>query len=237
MTIDAAHLNVHLGSRHIIRDVGFTAPNGKVTGFLGPNGSGKTTTLRAMLDLIPIRSGSLTYNGQSIAQLPRGKDGVSALFEHKGQDGWRRADRHLNMVASAVGADHRAVSAAVERVGLSGDIRRRIRTYSLGMRQRLGLAEILISEPRYILLDEPMNGLDPEGIQWLRRLLTDLAENNKTVLVSSHMLNEAEKFVEHIVLLRQGSVVHHGPASDLHGHGGLEEAYLELSAGEGRERS
>lgn len=229
MGIKVSGLNQRLGGRDVLKDVAFTAAPGRITGFLGPNGAGKTTTLSSMLGLIPVSGAEITFGGQPLASLPRGKGGVCALFEKKGQDGWRRGIGHLRMVADAVGADSSEINQAIEKVGLQGASKRRIRTYSLGMRQRLGLAEMLIGSPNYVLLDEPMNGLDPEGIQWLRDLLIEVAERGATVLVSSHMLNEAEQFVQDVVLLRDGAVAFRGDVDDLRSGQSLEQAYLRFA--------
>lgn len=230
MGIKVEGLSQKLGGRDVLRDVTFSAAPGRITGFLGPNGAGKTTTLSSMLNLMSVPTGEVTFGGKPLSAIPRGDGGVFALFEKKGQDGWRTGIAHLKLVATAVGANSGAVGAALEKVGLAGAAKRRIRTYSLGMRQRLGLAEMLVGNPGYVLLDEPMNGLDPEGILWLRDLLIEVASAGATVLVSSHMLNEADQFVQDAVLLRNGEVAFRGTIEDLRAGQSLEQAYLRVAS-------
>lgn len=230
MGIKVEGLSQTLSGTRVLKDVTFTAAPGRVTGFLGPNGAGKTTTLSSMLNLISVPTGKVTFGGRPLHELPRGEGGVFALFEKKGQDGWRTGIGHLQLIATAVGAESHAVSKAIDKVGLAGSAKRRIRTYSLGMRQRLGLAEILVGRPSYVLLDEPMNGLDPEGILWLRDLLIEVASSGSTVLVSSHMLNEADQFVQDVVLLRSGEIAFRGSIEDLRSGQSLEQAYLRIAS-------
>lgn len=231
MGIRVEDLSQTFSGTQVLKDVTFSAAPGRITGFLGPNGAGKTTTLSSMLKLIPVPTGEVTFGGRPLHELPRGEGGVFALFEKKGQDGWRTGIGHLKLVATAVGTESHAISEAIEKVGLAGAAKRRIRTYSLGMRQRLGLAEILVGKPAYVLLDEPMNGLDPEGILWLRDLLIEVASSGATVLVSSHMLNEADQFVQDVVLLRNGEVAFRGSIEELRSGQSLEQAYLRIAAG------
>ncbi|QNG21207.1 ATP-binding cassette domain-containing protein [Rhodococcus triatomae] len=198
-----------------VTDVSFTVPRGSVTGFLGPNGSGKTTTLRMILGLAAPTSGVATIEGVPFASLPHPGRTVGAVLDAGTLHPKRTAIDHLRVYAPAVGVpDHRAEE-VLELVGLGAARRRRVGEFSLGMRQRLALATALLGDPHILVLDEPANGLDPEGIAWLRHFLEGFAASGRTVLVSSHILREVEQMVDHLLILSRGSLVYQGRIDDL----------------------
>jgi ABC-2 type transport system ATP-binding protein len=206
------------GRRRSIRavnDLSFTVSPGRVTGFLGPNGSGKTTTLRCLLGLVRPTSGRALVEGHLYADLQDPTRCVGAALEASGFHPGRTGRNHLRVVASAAGIADSRVDEVVEMVGLEAAARRRVVEYSLGMRQRLALAGAMIGDPGVLLLDEPANGLDPEGIAWLRSFLRERAEQGGTVLVSSHVLSEVQQTVDDVVIINNGSLVHAGPLSGL----------------------
>ncbi len=198
-----------------LRDVSFSAAPGRVTGFLGPNGAGKTSTLRILLGLNRPTAGSALIDGRRYRDLesPARRVGgsLSADVFHPGRSG--RA--HLLALALAAGIDRARVDLVLEQVGLSAAARRPVGGYSLGMRQRLGLASALLGDPAALVLDEPINGLDPDGIRWMRSLLRSLADEGRTVLLSSHVLSEVQQTVDDVVVIRHGRVVFDGPLTAL----------------------
>lgn len=198
-----------------LSDVSFTARPGRVTGFLGPNGAGKTSTLRILLGLNAPTSGTATIAGVPYRALDRPLARVggslSADVFHPGRSG--RA--HLRAVALAAGIPTARADAVLEQVGLAHAGQRAVGGYSLGMRQRLGLASALLGDPDALVLDEPINGLDPDGIRWMRGLLRALADEGRTVLLSSHVLSEVQQTVDDVVVIRHGRIVFDGPLSDL----------------------
>jgi ABC-2 type transport system ATP-binding protein len=189
----------------------FDVHPGRVTGFLGPNGSGKTTTLRCLLGLVTPTSGRALVDGVPYSGLAEPGRVVGAALEASGFHPGRTGRNHLRVLAAAGGFDDARVDETLELVGLTGAGRRRVVEYSLGMRQRLALAAALLGNPRALLLDEPANGLDPEGIAWLRGFLRDRAAHGCTVLVSSHVLAEVEQTVDDVVIINHGELVHAGP--------------------------
>lgn len=198
-----------------LRDVSFVAQPGRVTGFLGPNGAGKTSTLRILLGLNRPTSGTALVDGSRYRDLqnPARRVGgsLSADVFHPGRTG--RA--HLVTIALAAGIERARVDAVLEQVGLSSAARRAVGGYSLGMRQRLGLAAALLGNPDALVLDEPINGLDPDGIRWMRSLLRELATEGRTVLLSSHVLSEVQQTVDDVVVIRHGRIAFDGPLADL----------------------
>ncbi|MDP1807466.1 MAG: ATP-binding cassette domain-containing protein, partial [Acidimicrobiales bacterium] len=188
---------------------------GTVTGFLGVNGAGKTTTLRMLLGLITPTAGTATFDGRRYAELDQPARHVGAVLEASSFHPGRRAIDHLRVLATAGGLPTDRAGEALERVGLAGDARRRVGGFSLGMRQRLALAAALLGEPEVLILDEPANGLDPEGVQWLRTFLRGQAEEGRTVVVSSHLLAEVSQTVDHVVIIDKGRVVADAPLSEL----------------------
>lgn len=206
--VSVQHLSKTFGTVHAVNDLSFEVGPGKVTGFLGPNGAGKTTTLRMLLGLVVPTSGTATIGGRLYHDLERPGRVVGAALEASSFHPGRTARDHLRVLAPQVGVPDRRCDEVLELVGLSDAARRRAGGFSLGMRQRLGLASTLLGDPKVLLLDEPANGLDPEGIAWLRSLLRYLAAEGRTVLVSSHVLSEVQQTVDDVVIIAGGQLVH-----------------------------
>jgi ABC-2 type transport system ATP-binding protein len=213
-----------------VRDLSVTVTPG-VTGFLGPNGAGKTTTLRMLLGLVRPTAGEATVGGRRYADLPHPRRTVGAVLDAVGFHPGRSGRQHLLIAASVAGLPRRRVDEALDAVQLApADASRRIGSYSLGMRQRLGLANALLGDPEVLMLDEPGNGLDPAGMAWLRRLLRDRAAAGGTVLISSHVLAEVAQTVDRVVIIGGGSLRYAGPLDGLAAGGdGLEDAFLRLT--------
>jgi ABC-2 type transport system ATP-binding protein len=198
-----------------VEDLSFSARRGAVTGFLGPNGAGKTTTLRMLLGLAAPTAGSATILGRPYADLDHPVRHVGAVLESTGFHPGRRGRDHLRVLAIAAGLPPSRVDEVLAEVGLSAAGERRVGKYSLGMRQRLALASALLGEPEVLILDEPVNGLDPEGVQWLRRFLRGYAAGGHTVLVSSHLLAEVTQTVDDVVIIAKGRLVLQSPLDEL----------------------
>lgn len=213
--IVVSELSKRFGSVQAVDRLSFVVEPGQVTGFLGPNGAGKTTTLRMVLDLITPDSGSATYSGVPYSALPKPSSLVGAVLEtafHPGRSG----RNHLLVYCAAAGLSSERADAVLEQVGMTDAARRKTGGYSMGMRQRLGLAAALLGDPQVLILDEPANGLDPEGIQWLRNFLRHLAhDQGRTILVSSHLLAEVQQTVDRIVIIAAGRLVREGTIADL----------------------
>ncbi len=205
--IEVRSLTKRFGDVLAVDDLTFDVSEGRVTGFLGPNGSGKTTTLRMLLGLVAPTSGAATFGGVPYRDLDRPLSQVGAVLEATSFHPTRRAADHLRTVAVAAGLPANRVAAALELVGLSDVARRRVGTFSMGMRQRLELATAVLGDPRVLILDEPANGLDPQGIQWLRTFMRYQASLGRAVLVSSHLLSEMEETVDDVVILSRGRLV------------------------------
>jgi ABC-2 type transport system ATP-binding protein len=216
----------------VVDDVSFTAEPGRVTGFLGPNGAGKTTTLRMLLGLVEPSSGEAEIGGLRYAQLTDPILRVGAVLEASGAHEGRTGRDHLRVLCRAAGLPRSRADEVLSAVGLSRAGGRLVRAYSLGMRQRLGVAAALLGDPQVLILDEPGNGLDPAGIRWIRTFLRSLAASGRTVLVSSHQLAEVEQLADDLVVIAAGRVAAAGSLRSVVGsHAGLEEAFLELTAG------
>jgi ABC-2 type transport system ATP-binding protein len=230
--IEVANLSKRYGSVSAVSDVSFRCSPGTVTGFVGPNGAGKSTTLRMICGLAEPSAGRATVLGEPYRAIPNPGRHVGVLLDASAQHGGRTGEETLNVSALILGVGRDRVAAALEAVGLAGKAaRKRVRTYSLGMRQRLGIAHALLGDPEVLILDEPANGLDPEGIVWMRRLLRDFADRAGTVLLSSHLLREVEKIADELVVIRGGQVVAQGAADELLVDGvDLEELFLSLLA-------
>jgi ABC-2 type transport system ATP-binding protein len=204
------------GGTTAVDDISFTARAGRVTGFLGPNGAGKSTTLRIMVSLTPPTSGSATINGQRFSDLPNPGVEVGVLLDASAQHAGRTGREILAIAQRTMGLPSRRVDEMLDRVGLTeAESHRRVRNYSLGMRQRLGIGTALIGDPGVLILDEPANGLDPGGIRWMRDLLRDFADGGGTVLLSSHLLHEIEVVADDIVVIGNGRIVAQGTKADL----------------------
>jgi ABC-2 type transport system ATP-binding protein len=190
-----------------VDDLSFEVDQGTVVGFLGPNGAGKTTTLRTLLGLVSPTAGTARIDGKPYRELADPVRHVGALLGASSFHPGRSARNHLQVVATAAGLPRNRADAVLEQVGLAGAARRRVGGFSLGMRQRLGLATALLGDPQVLILDEPANGLDPEGVHWLRGLLRQLADQGRTVLVSSHLLAEVAQTVDQVVIIAGGRLV------------------------------
>jgi ABC-2 type transport system ATP-binding protein len=213
-----------------VDDLSFSIRSGTVTGFLGPNGAGKTTTLRLLLGLAEPTAGEALVFGRPYGDLDDPARRVGAVLEssdlHPGRSGWD----HLRSLALAARIPSDRVDEVLELVELTSAARRRVKTYSLGMRQRLGLAAALLGNPDLLVLDEPANGLDPAGVRWLRRFLRTFADRGRTVLVSSHMLAEAAQTVDRVVIIDRGRLVASGTLEELTDRGTtLEDTFLRLT--------
>jgi len=198
-----------------VDDLSFTVEPGRVTGFLGPNGAGKTTTLRMALNLVTPTAGTVTIGGRRYADLTDPLTQVGAVLEagsaHKGRTG----RNHLRVICAAAGLPARRADEVLELVGLTPAAKRKFKGYSLGMRQRLGIAAALIGDPQVLVLDEPANGLDPEGIRWMRDLLKHLAGQGRTILVSSHLLSEMELLADDVIIIANGKLVTQGTVDQI----------------------
>jgi ABC-2 type transport system ATP-binding protein len=213
--IEVSGLSKRFGPIQAVADLSFEVNAGRVTGFLGPNGSGKTTTLRILLGLVGATQGSATFGGRRYADLDHPIHHVGAVLEATSFHPSRRAEDHLRSVALAAGLPRSRVRESLELVGLGDEGRRRVGKFSLGMRQRLQLATALLGEPDVLILDEPANGLDPQGIQWLRIFMRHQASVGRAVLVSSHLLSEMEETVDDVVIISHGRLVLQTPLAEL----------------------
>jgi ABC-2 type transport system ATP-binding protein len=222
-------LTKRFGSVHAVEDLSFDVPTGKVTGFLGPNGAGKTTTLRMALGLVGPTAGEALIGGRRYADLPHPRREVGALLEATGFHPGRKGRDHLRILAQQAGCGRGRVDEVLKLVELTDAADRRVGGYSLGMRQRLGLASALLGDPGVLIFDEPANGLDPAGMAWLRGLLRGLAAEGRTVLVSSHVLSEVEQTVDQVVIINEGRLRYAGTLGNLGGES-LEAAFLDLTS-------
>ena len=213
--IEVDHLTKRFRSTLAVDDLSFKVREGAITGFLGPNGAGKTTTLRVVLGLVRPTSGSARVLGHPYRALDEPTKKVGAVLEASSFHPGRSGRNHLRVVAAASGLPRSRVDEVLEIVGLSGDAGRRVGGYSLGMRQRLSLAAALLGDPQVFVLDEPANGLDPQGIRWLRELLRSLAGQGRTILISSHVLAEIEQIADEVVIIHRGKFVEHATTADL----------------------
>ena len=205
--IEATHLTKRYGPKVAVDDVSFSVPPGVVTGFLGPNGAGKSTTMRLILGLDAPTSGSVTVNGRRYGELPAPLHEVGAMLEARAIHTGRSAYDHLRAMAQTHGISPGRVDEVVELVGLQSVARKRVGSFSLGMGQRLGIASALLGDPEVLILDEPANGLDPEGIRWIRNLLRNLAAEGRTVFVSSHLMSEMALTAERLIVVGRGRLI------------------------------
>jgi ABC-2 type transport system ATP-binding protein len=214
--ISVESLTKHYGPFTAVDHVSFTAATGRVTGFLGPNGAGKSTTMRVMVGLTRASSGRVTVSGRDYRDLVNPGLEVGVLLDASAQHAGRTGREILTIAQQTMGLSKARVAETLARVGLTDDeAGRRVRDYSLGMRQRLGIATALIGDPEVLILDEPANGLDPAGIRWMRGLLKSYADRGGTVLLSSHLLNEIELIADEIILISGGRVVAQGDKKSL----------------------
>ncbi|MBQ0988136.1 ATP-binding cassette domain-containing protein [Streptomyces sp. F63] len=205
--IEANELTKRYGRTTAVDGLGFTVRPGRVTGFLGPNGAGKSTTLRMILGLHEPTGGTVTVGGRPFRDRPRGLRHVGAQLDAGAAHGGHRARAHLAVLARSNGIPRRRVEAVLEQAGLAGAARRRIGGFSLGMRQRLGIAAALLGDPPVLLFDEPLNGLDPEGVAWVRGLFRELAAEGRTVFVSSHLMSEMEHTADELIVIGRGKLI------------------------------
>jgi ABC-2 type transport system ATP-binding protein len=230
MDVAVLGLTKSFGPTAAVADLSFTVPAGQVTGFLGPNGSGKTTTLRMALGLVAPTAGQVLIGGVPYDRLAQPRRRVGALLDATGFHPGRRARDHLRVLAAAAGLPDARADEVLDQVGLAGDGGRRVRQFSLGMRQRLGIAAALLGDPPVLLLDEPANGLDPAGVAWLRGLLRGLASQGRAVLVASHGLSEVAQTVDQVVIVSAGRLRFAGPLREIGAtSAALESAFLSLT--------
>ncbi len=208
-------LSKNFGSVAAVRNLSFTVEPGSITGFLGPNGAGKTTTLRMLLGLVHPSGGVATIGGRPYGAIANPTREVGAALEASSFHPARTARNHLRVYCAAAGLPDRRADEVLDLVGLTPAAKRKVKGFSMGMRQRLGLASTLLGDPRVLILDEPANGLDPEGIRWLRGFFRALANEGRTILVSSHQLGEVQEVADRVVILSQGRLVRSGSIAEL----------------------
>jgi ABC-2 type transport system ATP-binding protein len=248
--IEITGVSKRFGSVQAVSDLSFEVASGRVTGFLGPNGAGKSTTLRMLLGLVHSDGGTATFGGRRYGELDHPSSEVGAVLEDASFHPGRSGRNHLRILAAAGGHPESRVNEVLEMVGLDAAGGRRVKGYSMGMRQRLGIAAALLGDPEVLILDEPANGLDPPGIRWMRDLLRSEAGRGRAVLVSSHLLSEVSQSVDDIVVISHGELRASGPLDQVLGQaqgGGtrvraedrgalsaaLESADIEFKSGEG----
>lgn len=230
--IEVKDVDKRHGARTVLHQVSFQARPGRVTGFVGPNGAGKSSTLRILLGLDRPDGGTATFGGKRYACLPRPLAKVGAMLDGSGAHPTRTARAHLSWVAASNGIPKRRIAEVLEQVDLASAAKSRVGTFSLGMSQRLGLAAALLGEPETLVLDEPVNGLDPEGIRWIRHLLRSHAEAGGTVLLSSHLMGELAEIADDVVVIADGRITAAGTLADVtSGFSNLEDAFFGLTRG------
>jgi ABC-2 type transport system ATP-binding protein len=205
--IEAKHLTKRYGKTVAVDGVSFSVRPGQVTGFLGPNGAGKSTTMRMILGLDAPSSGEVRVDGQPYRQLTHPLRSVGALLDARAVVGGRSAANHLNWLADSNGIARRRVSEVLDLVGLGDVAGKRVGTFSLGMSQRLGIAAALLGDPQTVMFDEPINGLDPEGILWIRNFMKSLASEGRTVFLSSHLMSEMAQTADHLLVIGRGRII------------------------------
>ncbi len=205
--IQANHLTKRYGDTLAVDEASFTVLPGRVTGFLGPNGAGKSTAMRMILGLDVPTMGTVTVNGSRYRDLPTPLRSVGALLDAKAVDSGRSAANHLLWLAQSNGIERRRVDEVLDIVGLTDVAGRRVGTFSLGMNQRLGIAAALLGDPDTLMFDEPINGLDPDGILWIRNLMKSLASEGRTVFLSSHLMSEMAQTAEHLIIIGRGRII------------------------------
>ncbi|WP_238651939.1 ABC transporter ATP-binding protein [Paenibacillus piscarius] len=219
------------GTQEILSGISFEARPGRVTGFLGPNGAGKSSTLRILLGLDHATSGSALIHGKPFAELQHPLRTVGAALDGSGAHPMRTGRAHLRWIACAAGLPRSRVEEVLDVVGLTKAAGTRVKQYSLGMGRRLGIAAALLADPELLVLDEPVNGLDPEGIRWIRTFLRQRAEAGNTVLLSSHLMGELAETVDDVVIIKQGRIVADGTLEEVTGsHSTLEQAFFALTS-------
>ena len=217
MAIAISGLTKKFGSHTAVDDLSFSVEPGTVTGFLGPNGAGKSTAMRCMLDLDPKDSGSVIFDGSRFGDIDQPIRTVGSLLDSTAFDPNRSARSHLRFLAAAGGLPKSRVDEVLGLTGLHEVSKRHVGNFSLGMHQRLGIAAAVLGDPQYMFLDEPTNGLDPEGIKWVRQFLREMADEGRGILVSSHLLTELELYVDHLVVIGKGRMLAQGSVQELKG--------------------
>jgi ABC-2 type transport system ATP-binding protein len=213
--IEAHDLTKHYGDKVAVDHVSFTIAPGSVTGFLGPNGAGKSTTMRMVVGLDRPTAGTVTVNGKPYAKHRSPLSEVGVLLDAKAVHTGRSARSHLRTMAATHNIPTRRVDEVIEMTGLAGVARKRVGKFSLGMGQRLGIAAAMLGDPRTLILDEPVNGLDPEGVQWVRHLVRDLAAEGRTVFLSSHLMSEMAQTADQLLVIGRGRIIIAGPVKDV----------------------
>ncbi|MDI9890268.1 ABC transporter ATP-binding protein [Microbacterium sp. IEGM 1404] len=213
--IVADHLTKRYGTRTAVSDVSFTVPPGRVTGFLGPNGAGKSTTMRMIVGLDRPTAGSVTVNGTPYDRLRAPLTEVGVLLDAKAVHTGRSARNHLRVMAATHGISRSRVDEVIEITGIASVADKRAGGFSLGMGQRLGIAAALLGDPHTLILDEPVNGLDPEGVRWVREFVRHIAAEGRTVLLSSHLMSEMALTADHVIVLGRGEVLADAPLPEL----------------------
>lgn len=214
--IEVKNLTKHYGSQVAVDNVSFKVPDGKITAFLGNNGAGKSTTMRMILGLDNPTAGTSTINGTPYTHIPSPLKTVGSLLDASAVNPKRTASEHLRINAVASGLSGDNIPELLELVGLSKAGKKHIGQFSLGMHQRLGIATALLGDPSHVILDEPTNGLDPDAIKWLRGLISNMAEQGKSVLMSSHQLSEVASIADDVVIIEQGKIIHTSSMQHLH---------------------
>ncbi|MBT5398367.1 MAG: ABC transporter ATP-binding protein [Micrococcales bacterium] len=219
------------GKQNAVDNLTANVQKGRITGFLGPNGAGKSTTLRCLVGLSKPTSGSVTINERPYRELENPLSKVGTVLDSRGFHPALTGRQNLRVVAAAAGIDDSRVDDVLEMVELTEAAGRKMKKYSLGMKQRLALAGAILGDPEILILDEPANGLDPAGIAWLRNFLRHLAQGGRTILVSSHQLAEMQHTVDDVLIINKGKLIASGTKEQVMGDGTLEEAFLKLTGG------
>ena len=215
--IEASGLTKRYGAKTAVDHISFTIEPGTVTGFLGPNGAGKSTTMRLIMGLDKPTEGSVKINGRSYQDLTAPLCEVGALLDAKGLHGSRTARAHLTQLAASNGIPTRRVDEVLDITGLTSVAKKRVKGFSLGMGQRLGIAAALLGDPRILIFDEPVNGLDPEGVKWVRETCRRLAGEGRTVFISSHLMSEMAQTADHLIVIGRGRILTSGPVDEVIG--------------------
>ena len=213
--IEASGLTKRYGAKTAVDHISFTIEPGTVTGFLGPNGAGKSTTMRLIMGLDKPTEGSVKINGRSYQDLTAPLCEVGALLDAKGLHGSRTARAHLTQLAVSNGIPTRRVDEVLDITGLTSVAKKRVKGFSLGMGQRLGIAAALLGDPRILIFDEPVNGLDPEGVKWVRETCRRLAREGRTVFISSHLMSEMAQTADHLIVIGRGRILTSGPVDEV----------------------
>ena len=213
--IEAVNLTKRYGKKTAVDNISFTVEPGTVTGFLGPNGAGKSTTMRMIMGLDKPTSGKVTINGRPYRQLSAPLCEVGALLDAKGLHGSRSARNHLRQLAASNGIPAKRVDEVLDITGLASVAKKRVKGFSLGMGQRLGIAAALLGDPGVLLFDEPVNGLDPEGVKWVRETCRRLAGEGRTVFISSHLMSEMAQTADQLLVIGRGRILSAGPVDDV----------------------